>query len=178
MVSEKISTRVRTREEREERYRRRYELPSYSHFGVGLNKLARQDKLPPVIGREDEIRQMMEILCHRSARTRRCRRRSRRRQDRRSRRTRLPSRWSLSVPQRPNRTSCISDVGARRRHDASRNVRGAHPGIINEVKERENSHPHREVHTIMGAGSAIGQSDAANTVIARAESCESSARRR
>src|SRR5688572_18185916 len=66
IVQEKISQRVRSREEREEKYRRRYELPPYlKHFGVSLNKLARQDRLPPVIGREDEIRQMMEILCHR-----------------------------------------------------------------------------------------------------------------
>ncbi|HSE97410.1 MAG TPA: Clp protease N-terminal domain-containing protein, partial [Blastocatellia bacterium] len=66
MVMQKIQTRVRSHEEKEEKYRRRYELPPYlKHFGVSLNKLARQDKLPPVIGRNDEIRQMIEILCHR-----------------------------------------------------------------------------------------------------------------
>jgi ATP-dependent Clp protease ATP-binding subunit ClpA len=32
---------------------------------VSLNKLARQDKIPPTIGREREILQMMEILSHR-----------------------------------------------------------------------------------------------------------------
>jgi ATP-dependent Clp protease ATP-binding subunit ClpA len=66
MVMQKIQTRVRSHEEKEEKYRRRYELPPYlKHFGVSLNKLARQDKLPPVIGRNDEIKQMIEILCHR-----------------------------------------------------------------------------------------------------------------
>jgi ATP-dependent Clp protease ATP-binding subunit ClpA len=39
-------------------------LPSYRHFGVS-SLLARQDKLPPTIGREREIQQMIEILCHR-----------------------------------------------------------------------------------------------------------------
>ncbi|MBK7709509.1 MAG: ATP-dependent Clp protease ATP-binding subunit [Acidobacteria bacterium] len=54
-----------TRKE-EERVRQKYELPSFlRHFGVSMNKLARQDKIPPTIGREKEIRQMIEILCHR-----------------------------------------------------------------------------------------------------------------
>jgi ATP-dependent Clp protease ATP-binding subunit ClpC len=66
IVLQKIITRVRSREEREERFRRRYELPPYlKHFGVSFNKLAREDKLPPLIGRERELRQVMEILCHR-----------------------------------------------------------------------------------------------------------------
>ncbi|NJM52466.1 MAG: hypothetical protein HC846_03155 [Blastocatellia bacterium] len=57
--------RIRTREQEEEQVRKKYELPSYlKHFGVSLNKLARQDKIPPTIGRELEIRQMIEILCH------------------------------------------------------------------------------------------------------------------
>src|SRR6185295_3792974 len=30
-----------------------------------LNLLARQDKLPPVFGRDKEIQQVLEILCHR-----------------------------------------------------------------------------------------------------------------
>jgi len=36
-----------------------------SDFGVSLNRLARQDKIPPTIGREMEIQQIIEILCHR-----------------------------------------------------------------------------------------------------------------
>ncbi|MGI8469999.1 MAG: AAA family ATPase [Pyrinomonadaceae bacterium] len=58
--------RIKKREQDEERTRKKYELPSYlKHFGVSLNKLARQDKIPPTIGRELEIRQMIEILSHR-----------------------------------------------------------------------------------------------------------------
>jgi ATP-dependent Clp protease ATP-binding subunit ClpA len=66
MVVQKIQTRVRSHEEKEEKYRRRYELPPYlKYFGVSLNKLARQDKLPPVIGRAEEIRQIIEIFLYR-----------------------------------------------------------------------------------------------------------------
>ena len=63
---EKIVQRVRNREEQDETMRKKYELPPYlKHFGTSMNKLARQDKLPPTIGRELEIKQMIEILCHR-----------------------------------------------------------------------------------------------------------------
>jgi ATP-dependent Clp protease ATP-binding subunit ClpA len=57
---------IKKREKEEEQNRKKFALPSYlKHFGVSLNKLARQDKLPPTIGREKEIRQMIEILSHR-----------------------------------------------------------------------------------------------------------------
>ena len=169
MVSEKISTRVRTREEREERYRRRYELPSYlKHFGVSLNKLARQDKLPPVIGRDEEISQMMEILCHRE-------------------RANSPM---LVGEAGVGKTAVVEGLARRIELEPERvpqRLRNSHvvqlqmsglvagtmlrgmfeeriQGIINEVKERENLILFiDEVHTIMGAGSAIGaSSDAAN----------------
>ncbi len=169
MVSEKISTRVRSREEREERYRRRYELPSYlKHFGVSLNKLARQDKLPPVIGREEEISQMMEILCHRE-------------------RANSPM---LVGEAGVGKTAVVEGLARRIELEPERvpqRLRNSHvvqlqmsglvagtmlrgmfeeriQGIINEVKERENLILFiDEVHTIMGAGSAIGaSSDAAN----------------
>ncbi len=65
-VAQTARTRIRKREKEEERTRKKYELPSFlKHFGVSLNKLARQDKLPPTIGREQEIMQMIEILSHR-----------------------------------------------------------------------------------------------------------------
>ena len=65
-VAQTARTRIRKREKEEERTRQKYELPSFlRHFGVSLNKLARQDKIPPTIGRESEILQMMEILSHR-----------------------------------------------------------------------------------------------------------------
>ncbi len=65
-VAQTARTRIRKVEKEEERVRKKYELPSFlKHFGVSLNKLARQDKIPPTIGREKEIIQMMEILSHR-----------------------------------------------------------------------------------------------------------------
>ncbi|MFN0280262.1 MAG: AAA family ATPase [Pyrinomonadaceae bacterium] len=65
-VAQTARTRIKKREKEEERVRQKYELPSFlRHFGVSLNKLARQDKIPPTIGREREILQMLEILSHR-----------------------------------------------------------------------------------------------------------------
>lgn len=65
-VAQTARTRIKKREQEEERTRKKYELPSYlKHFGVSMNKLARQDKIPPTIGREREIQQMIEILSHR-----------------------------------------------------------------------------------------------------------------
>ena len=65
-VAQTARTRIRKREKEEERSRQKYELPSFlRHFGVSMNKLAREDKFPPTIGREKEILQMLEILSHR-----------------------------------------------------------------------------------------------------------------
>ncbi|MDY6853414.1 MAG: ATP-dependent Clp protease ATP-binding subunit [Thermodesulfobacteriota bacterium] len=45
---------------------KRFELPPHiKYFGVNLNRLARLGKLPLIIGREDEYRQIIEIICHR-----------------------------------------------------------------------------------------------------------------
>ena len=65
-VAQTARTRIRKREKEEERSRQKYELPSFlRHFGVSMNRLAREDKFPPTIGREKEILQMIEILSHR-----------------------------------------------------------------------------------------------------------------
>jgi ATP-dependent Clp protease ATP-binding subunit ClpA len=62
----RLSSRVRDMELRDERLKKRFELPPFlKHFATNLNLLARQDKLPPVFGREKEIQQVLEILCHR-----------------------------------------------------------------------------------------------------------------
>src|SRR5258705_10826302 len=64
--AENIQAQVQKREREEEQYRKKFELPPYlKHFGVSLNRLARTDKIAPTIGREKEIQQMVEILCHR-----------------------------------------------------------------------------------------------------------------
>jgi ATP-dependent Clp protease ATP-binding subunit ClpA len=57
---------MRDNELREERLRKRFELPPFlKNFATNLNLLARQDKIAPVYGRDEEIQQVLEILCHR-----------------------------------------------------------------------------------------------------------------
>jgi ATP-dependent Clp protease ATP-binding subunit ClpC len=168
-ATEKITQSIRTREEQTEHLRKKYELPVYlKHFGVSLNKLARQDKLPPTIGRESEIQQMIEILCHRE---------------------RANSPMIVGEPG-VGKTAVVEGlvrlielephrVPARLRNChivqlqmagivAGTMLRGMFEerlgGIINEVKERSDMILFvDEAHTIIGAGSALGaSSDAAN----------------
>jgi ATP-dependent Clp protease ATP-binding subunit ClpC len=179
MVMRKIATRVRSHEEKEEKYRRRYELPPYlKHFGVSLNKLARQDKLPPVIGRSEEIRQIIEILCHRE-------------------RANSPM---LVGEAGVGKTAVVEGLARKIELEPEilpQRLRSAHivqlqmsgivagtmlrgmfeeriQGIISEVKERDNLILFiDEAHTIIGAGSALGaSSDAGNmfkSALARGE---------
>jgi len=166
---EKIAQRVRYREEQDETLRKKYELPPYlKHFGVSLNKLARQDKLPPTIGREPEIRQMVEILCHRE---------------------RANSPMLVGEPG-VGKTAVVEGLARLIELEPQQvptRLRNAHlvqlqmagivagtmlrgmfeerlQGIINEVKERQDLVLFvDEAHTIIGAGSALGaSSDAAN----------------
>ena len=160
---------IRVREEQSEVLRKKYELPAYlKHFGVSLNKLARQDKLPPTIGRQLEIQQMIEILCHRE---------------------RANSPMLVGEPG-VGKTAVVEGLARLIELEPQRvpaRLRNAHivqlqmagivagtmlrgmfeeriQGIIQEIKER----PELilfvdEAHTIIGAGSALGaSSDAAN----------------
>lgn len=169
VVLQKITTRVRSREEREERYRRRYELPPYlKHFGVSLNRLAREDRLPPLIGREKELQQVMEILCHRER----------------------ANSVMLIGDSGVGKTAVVEGLARLIEHQPEKvppRLRNAHivalqmsgvvagtmlrgmfeerlHGIINEVRERDNIILFiDEAHTIIGAGAALGVSnDAAN----------------
>jgi ATP-dependent Clp protease ATP-binding subunit ClpA len=50
----------------QEQLLKRFELPQHlKQLATNLNQLARQDKLPPVFGRDHEIQQVLEILSHR-----------------------------------------------------------------------------------------------------------------
>ncbi|GAB4368797.1 MAG: ATP-dependent Clp protease ATP-binding subunit [Deltaproteobacteria bacterium] len=61
----RFSAQLRTREEKVEEFRKRYELPANLRtFGVNLNLLAREGKIPPIVGRDREIDQTVEYLCH------------------------------------------------------------------------------------------------------------------
>ena len=64
-VTARLAMIVRDVELRDEKLRKRYELPPFlKQFAVNLNLLARQDKIPPVFGRDVELQQVIEILCH------------------------------------------------------------------------------------------------------------------
>jgi len=168
-VAQIARTRIRKREKEEERVRQKYELPSFlRHFGISMNKLARQDKIPPTIGRESEIRQMMEILSHRE----------------RSNSPMLvgePGVGKTAVVEGLARLIELEPekVPARLRDShivqlqmgglvAGTMLRGMFEerikGIIDEVKEKDNIILFiDEAHTIIGAGAAMGTtSDAAN----------------
>src|SRR3982750_3704254 len=178
-VAQTARTRIRKREKEEERTRQKYELPSFlRHFGVSLNKLARQDKIPPTIGRELEIRQMIEILSHRE----------------RSNSPMLvgePGVGKTAVVEGLARLIELEPekVPARLRDAhivqlqmgglvAGTMLRGMFEerikGIIDEVKEKDHIILFiDEAHTIIGAGAAMGTtSDAANmfkSALARGE---------
>src|SRR6266496_1557258 len=168
-VAENVQTQVQKREREEEQYRKKFELPPYlKHFGVSLNRLARADKIAPTIGREKEIQQIIEILCHRE---------------------RANSPMLVGEPG-VGKTAVIEGLARLIELEPEKvpaRLRGSHivqlqmggivagtmlrgmfeeriKGIIDEVKERDNMILFiDEAHTIIGAGAALGtSSDAAN----------------
>ncbi len=168
-VAENVRVQVQKREQEEEQYRKKFELPPYlKHFGVSLNRLARQDKIPPTIGRELEIQQIIEILCHRE---------------------RANSPMLVGEPG-VGKTAVVEGLARLIELEPEKvpaRLRGSHivqlqmggivagtmlrgmfeeriKGIIDEVKERDNMILFiDEAHTIIGAGAALGtSSDAAN----------------
>jgi ATP-dependent Clp protease ATP-binding subunit ClpA len=175
----RLATRMRDYELREERLKKRFELPPFlKHFATNLNQLARQDKIPPVYGRDSEMDQVLEVLCHRE---------------------RANSVLLLGEPG-VGKTAIAEGLARRiefepekvpvRLRDcqivnlqmntmvAGTMLRGMFEdriqNVIREIKERPNLILFiDEVHTIIGAGSALGApSDAANvfkSVLARGE---------
>jgi len=175
----RIATRMRDNELREERLRKRFELPPFlKHFATNLNLLARQDRIPPVYGRDKEIQQVLEILCHRE---------------------RSNSVMLIGEPG-VGKTAIVEGLARRiefepesvpvRLRDcqvinlqmntmvAGTMLRGMFEdriqNVIREIKERPNLILFvDEAHTMVGAGSALGApSDAANvfkSVLARGE---------
>ena len=179
VLTNRLNTKMRDLELREERLKKRFELPPFlKHFATNLNLLARQDKLPPVFGRDKEIQQVLEILCHRE---------------------RANSVMLIGEPG-VGKTAIVEGLARRiefepesvpvRLRDcqvvnlqmntmvAGTMLRGMFEdriqNVIRELKERPNLILFvDEAHTMVGAGSALGApSDAANvfkSVLARGE---------
>ncbi|MDP3697355.1 MAG: ATP-dependent Clp protease ATP-binding subunit [Candidatus Taylorbacteria bacterium] len=62
----RLNTRMRDMELWDERFKKRFELPPFlKHFATNLNLLACKKRLAQVFGRDEEIRRVMEVLCHR-----------------------------------------------------------------------------------------------------------------
>ncbi|MEO8259639.1 MAG: ATP-dependent Clp protease ATP-binding subunit [Acidobacteriota bacterium] len=179
VLTTRLTTRLRNMELRDERLKKRFELPPFlKHFATNLNLLARQDKLTPVFGRDREIQQVLEILCHRE---------------------RANSVMLIGEPG-VGKTAIVEGLARRIEYEpetvpvrlrdcqvvnlqmnamvAGTMLRGMFEdriqNVIREVKERPNLILFvDEAHTMVGAGSALGApSDAANifkSVLARGE---------
>ena len=175
----RLATRMRDHELREERLKKRFELPPFlKHFATNLNQLARLDKVPPVFGRDAEMDQVFEVLCHRE---------------------RANSVLLLGEPG-VGKTAIAEGLARRIEFEPERvpvrlrdcqivnlqmntmvagtMLRGMFEdriqNVIREIKERPNLVLFiDEVHTMIGAGSALGApSDAASvfkSVLARGE---------
>jgi ATP-dependent Clp protease ATP-binding subunit ClpA len=175
----RFAAQLRSREEKVEEFRKRYELPANLRtFAVNLNLLAREGKIPPIIGREAEIDQIVEYLCHKD----RCN--------------------SVMVLGDPGvgKTAVVEGLAMRLEYEPHRvpeRLRGHQvvnlqmntvvagtvfrgmfedriEKVIAEVRERKNIILFiDEAHTLIGAGSAMGvPSDAANifkSALARGE---------
>lgn len=177
--AEVISFHIKRLQEREKEIERRFQLPPHlNSMGVNLNKLAYLGKLPPIIGRDKEIDQIIEILCHKD---------------------RSNSVMIIGDPG-VGKTALVEGLAQRLEFEPERvpkRLRGYQivnvqmntvvagtilrgmfeeriQNIIKELKERKNLILFvDEAHTIIGAGMALGvPSDAANilkSTLARGE---------
>ena len=178
-VVARVATHFRDSELREEQLRKQFELPSaLRNYAVNLNLLARQDKLPPVFGRDHEIQQVLEILCHRE----------------RSNSVMLIGEPGVGktaiVEGLARRIELEPDLVPARLRDchvvnlqmnavvAGTMLRGMFEERVQAIIKEIKDHPNLilfvdEAHTLVGAGSAIGApADAANifkSVLARGE---------
>lgn len=160
-------------------FKNKYELPTNLRiFGTNLNFLAVQDKIPPLFGRNDEITQVIEILCHRER----------------------PNSVMLIGEPGVGKTAIVEGLARKMEFEpktipdrlkncqiinlqmnnmiAGTNLRGMFEDRIKEVIKEIKDHPNLilfvdEAHTMIGAGSALGApTDAANifkSVMARGE---------
>ena len=170
---------ARELEVQQELLSKRFELPQHlKQLATNLNLLARQDKLPPVFGRDREIEQVLEVLSHRE----------------RSNSVMLLGEAGVGktaiVEGLARRLEYEPDTVPLRLRDcqvvslqmnavvAGTMLRGMFEERLQNVIRELKDHPNLilfidEAHTLIGAGSALGApSDAANilkSVLARGE---------
>ena len=179
VLASQVAKRMQEKQLSDEQLRTRYELPTHlRQFATNLNQLVREDKVAPIYGRDHEIQQVLEILCHRE---------------------RSNSVMLIGEPG-VGKTAIVEGLARRiefeptsvpaRLRDcqivnlqmntlvAGTMLRGMFEdriqNVIHEVKERPNLILFiDEAHTMIGAGTALGaRSDAANvfkSVLARGE---------
>jgi len=93
LLVSKVTARARDMEMREERLKKRFELPPFlKHFAVNLNRMARQDRIAPVFGRDREIQRARGAVSSRARELGDAHRRARCRQDGDCRGARSPHR--------------------------------------------------------------------------------------
>lgn len=155
----------------DEATRKRFELPPYlRQFAANLNLLVRQGKIVPAYGRENEIRQVVEILCHRDR----------------------PNSVMLLGEAGVGKTAIVEELARQIELEpdkipirlqncqivslqmnalvAGTMLRGMFEERIGHLIREIKEHPHfilfvDEAHTMIGAGSALGApSDAANII--------------
>jgi ATP-dependent Clp protease ATP-binding subunit ClpC len=178
-ITSRLAECARELEMQQEELMKRFELPQHlKQFGTNLNLLARQDKVPPVFGRDGEIQQVLEILSHRE----------------RANSVMLIGEAGVGktaiVDGLARRLEYEPDAVPRRLRDcqvvslqmnavvAGTMLRGMFEERLQNVIREAKEHPNLilfidEAHTMIGAGSALGApSDAANilkSVLARGE---------
>ncbi len=179
VIKNRILALAKSQKFREERLRKRLGLPpSLKHFATNLNLLAHQNKIAPVYFRDEEIAQMVEILCHRER----------------------PNSVMIVGEPGVGKTAIVEGLARMIEFEpeklpvrlrscqivnlqmntlvAGTMLRGMFEDRIQNVIKELKGFPHLilfvdEVHTVIGAGSALGTpSDAANTfksVLARGD---------
>jgi ATP-dependent Clp protease ATP-binding subunit ClpA len=179
LLAPRLNEYARELEMQQEQLLKRFELPQHlKQLATNLNLLARQDKLPPVFGRDQEIQQVLEILSHRER----------------------ANSVMLLGEAGVGKTAIVEGLARRFEYEpetvplrlrdcqvvslqmnavvAGTMLRGMFEERLQNVIRELKEHPHfilfvDEAHTMIGAGSALGApADAANilkSVLARGE---------
>ena len=179
VLTQQLNEYARELELQQEQLLKRFELPQHlKQLATNLNLMARQDKLPPVFGRDHEIQQVLEILSHRER----------------------ANSVMLLGEAGVGKTAIVEGLARRLEHNpetvplrlrecqvvslqmnavvAGTMLRGMFEERLQNVIRELKEHPNLilfidEAHTMIGAGSALGApSDAANilkSVLARGE---------